>query len=471
MANLPLPTLSAGVLGNEISDIAPTTGLHPPRASNLPVLLGVLREAIAAGTSSADSILAAVADSARVITGADGTAIASRQNGAIVCRARSGEIAPELGAPVSADSGISGTCLRTATTLVCNDVFTDQRVDTEVCLKLGIRSIAVFPLGDANGVTGILEAFSGRPAAFGAEQLDNLRALAEIAEEAYESEIEHPIQSADSAAAISATEPVTKAFSLPGTAAIAGLGPLAKRYWIVGVGGLALLLILLVVRLGWRQAGSEISLSESSRPAANSSPSTTATSTPQALTAKPAGGILPAREVHTGSIKSPLRNAAEIEPDSGGPNTVESAKTPVADNIVPENVAKSADTGDVDAPPAVEIDKANMAAQLIQFPTESQRMPQFGAPVSQGLSPAVLVRKVSPAYPPQALNQKITGSVVLDATVSTNGSVHKVKVISGPPLLAGAAAEAVREWRYSPAVLNGKAVETQQRVTVVFSLP
>jgi TonB family protein len=61
--------------------------------------------------------------------------------------------------------------------------------------------------------------------------------------------------------------------------------------------------------------------------------------------------------------------------------------------------------------------------------------------------------------------------VILDAIISHDGSVPKVNVISGPPSLADAATRAVRQWRFSPAMLNGKPVDVEQRITVVFKLP
>src|SRR5689334_16814336 len=146
--------------------------------------VSALRDALVAGTHPPASILHAAADAARILTGASGVAIAVRTRGLVACRARSGDIAPELGAPVNVDSGISGECLRTATILICSDTETDCRVDPDVCRILGIRSIAVVPLRGPMGIAGILEAFSVSPAAFGDEQINTLRGLAEIAESA-----------------------------------------------------------------------------------------------------------------------------------------------------------------------------------------------------------------------------------------------------------------------------------------------
>lgn len=184
---LPGPSTS-GLLSHDEPSLPPEVAPSAQSPENL-ALLDLLREAVATGSKSTDAILRAVAEAAGVLSGAHGTALALRQEGVIVCRARSGDIAPALGSPLSADSGISGECLRTATILVCRDADTDDRVDPEVCRSLGVRSIAVVPLRGRIGMIGILEAFSARAGAFEKQQIDCLRALAEIAESAYEREL------------------------------------------------------------------------------------------------------------------------------------------------------------------------------------------------------------------------------------------------------------------------------------------
>src|SRR5579863_6673732 len=116
MGDSPLPQPALGVLSRDAIPVAVAAPrANSPQSAESPALLGVLREAVAAGSLSIDGVLNAIADAARVLSGAHGTAIAARLDGAVVCRARSGDIAPELGAPLNIDSGISGECMRTAT--------------------------------------------------------------------------------------------------------------------------------------------------------------------------------------------------------------------------------------------------------------------------------------------------------------------------------------------------------------------
>ena len=81
-----------------------------------------------------------------------------------------------------------------------------------------------------------------------------------------------------------------------------------------------------------------------------------------------------------------------------------------------------------------------------------------------------LVSQVAPAYPPDAKAQGISGAVVLRALIGADGSVRNLEVVSGPPVLAMAAIEAVQQWTYQPTLLNGNPVETKTEITVNFTL-
>jgi TonB family protein len=80
------------------------------------------------------------------------------------------------------------------------------------------------------------------------------------------------------------------------------------------------------------------------------------------------------------------------------------------------------------------------------------------------------IKSVPPIYPPDARAGHVTGTVVLHVIIGTDGSVEEVSYESGPTRLADAAADAVRQWRYRPILLNGIAVEVDTTVSVTFSL-
>jgi protein TonB len=90
--------------------------------------------------------------------------------------------------------------------------------------------------------------------------------------------------------------------------------------------------------------------------------------------------------------------------------------------------------------------------------------------VSQGVSTGLLIRKVNPNYPPLARQARIQGTVVLQAEISKTGDIQNLRLISGHPMLAPSAIEAVKQWKYKPYLLNGEPVEVETTVQVNFTL-
>ena len=90
--------------------------------------------------------------------------------------------------------------------------------------------------------------------------------------------------------------------------------------------------------------------------------------------------------------------------------------------------------------------------------------------VSSGVSTGLLIRRVQPNYPPLARQARIQGQVVLQADISKEGAIQNLQLISGHPMLAPAAIEAVKQWRYKPYLLNGEPVAVDTQVIVNFTL-
>jgi protein TonB len=90
--------------------------------------------------------------------------------------------------------------------------------------------------------------------------------------------------------------------------------------------------------------------------------------------------------------------------------------------------------------------------------------------VSSGVVSGLLLRRVQPNYPPLARQARIQGVVVLQAQISKDGSIENLQLISGHPMLAPAAIEAVKQWKYKPYLLNGEPVEVDTQVQVNFTL-
>lgn len=90
--------------------------------------------------------------------------------------------------------------------------------------------------------------------------------------------------------------------------------------------------------------------------------------------------------------------------------------------------------------------------------------------IAARVAEANLIHDVAPTYPPEAGRARIQGTVVLVAVIGKDGSVQDVQVESGLPLLAQAAIDAVKQWRYKPYLLNGEPVEVASRITINFAL-
>jgi len=433
-------------------------------------LIAVLRQGLAEGSQPPAAIMHAATEIARVLTGADGVALALRTKGLIVCRARSGDPTPELGAPLNTDSGISGECIRTASIMLCLDTANDRRVDPEVCRAMGIGSIVVVPLRGPSGVAGILEAFSTRTQAFGEEQINSLRGLAEIVEAAYEREYRAQQDAAFASLRSARSRPPVPAASLAGGIAqnqVLDEPSPARRYWIMGIAAVALLLV----------AGVWLSGRESTPETAAAQPSTQihgAGTEPQVAIADPAPPKpKPGIERAQNSTAGVLKKAAQIEAAEDQPAEV-AISLPPARPV--ERKAPPATTDSNPEPPPVTIISSTIglspsSSPIAALATGSNSLPKLDAKISEGVTEGKLIRRVEPSYPMQARAQHIAGSVSLEVTIAEDGTIRNVKDISGSPVLAAAARSALQSWRYSPFLLNGKPVAIQKQITFIFRLP
>src|SRR6201984_1230663 len=118
-----------------------------------------------------------LAERAQYITGATGSAIALRDAEQMVCRASAGTSAPEVGAQLQVNSGLSGESVRTKQTLRCDDAATDPRVNRESCEALGIASVVVMPLVQGGDVIGVFELFSDKAHVFDSRDLAALERM------------------------------------------------------------------------------------------------------------------------------------------------------------------------------------------------------------------------------------------------------------------------------------------------------
>ncbi len=154
---------------------------RPNYTDTLTAASAVQREAESQG-SDLESVLSLVASRSQSLLRASGAAIAlaAKDPGTMICRASAGAGAPPVGATLQVGSGFSGECVRSGKILRCDDTETDDRVDSQSCRALGIRSMLAAPLRLGDRVVGLLEVFSAQPGAFGENDSAVLQRFAEM---------------------------------------------------------------------------------------------------------------------------------------------------------------------------------------------------------------------------------------------------------------------------------------------------
>jgi TonB family protein len=138
----------------------------------------------------------------------------------------------------------------------------------------------------------------------------------------------------------------------------------------------------------------------------------------------------------------------EVEVVAGNRRTTVRAKS----NAIQVNVGS--DTAAPPASPPVR-DGVVSAGDRVQLSPQAQQ---------------TVTRSVPPDYPLLARQMKVQGAVVLQALISREGAIQELQIVSGPGILATAAREAVKQWRFRPYYQNGNPVETQARITVNFTI-
>src|SRR5579884_2200581 len=450
-----------------------------------------------------DAVLRLIAQQARLITAATGAAIALGAREEYFCRATAGDKAPPLGARIRSDSGLTGECLRRRVTLRCDDSERDERVDAEACRELQVRSIAVVPIRVGTELAGVLEVFSHHMSAFSNVHVATLERMADLVSAVCHRNATLIVEAAsepsstDSKSQASTPPATTKTFSprMPAHLqekvkeaaneavaysrdALAAVRPQflslrrAANSWMLA--GLVALFVLLAV-VGYfvgrtrRHAPAiekMLPVTESTAPV---SPGPTPSETGEAFSK--AGAVVAAEQASP--AKKPSATVAVARPVAPPPVTEE----PIVLNVPAGSRVQQPRRTDSDVAPPPEVDKLSgttanhIETALLTAPVVAPTLLPQPKPlaVSKGVVPGKLIRKINPAYPVQAREARVHGMVVLDVAILKTGKVGKVHVVSGHPLLAQAAAQAVKSWVYEPFRLNGEPVDAETQVTVNFS--
>ena len=361
--------------------------------------------------------------------------------GEIVCRARTGESAPDLGVHLDQHSILAAACFETRDSQRCDDTEADPRVDAERCRRLGVRSILLVPILRVQELIGILEVLSPLPNAFGDKEAEVLRMFSQRVID----KLERTQQVQASGGFDSAREPgklgwepATQTESTDGKE---GGGKPRRRDF--STDALLLSLVLLAVTLGWMLDRAEWHAHRS-----NTGKSRTQLSKgpPIARSSDSAAGTNPFVDITLDS------KATDKNENTDGSLVVfrdgkEIFRLPAGES-----------------PPQSEV-----LGDQIQPATEKEVTTPRS--VSSKVAEEHLVSRVEPVYPPAARTKGTQGPVVLDVWVGRDGAVHKLVPVSGNPQLIAAATAAVQQWRFRPLFYDGRPEDFRTRITVTFRLP
>ena len=428
-----------------------------------------------------DVVLNEIVEQACRATGATGAAVILERDGEMVCRASTGGNAPELGARLSREPGLTAECIKTRQAQRCDDAQADPRADVEASRSLGVRSVVVLPLIRNGDLAGILEVFSSRIGAFGERDELTLEALAnrilknlERGSEPYSTAAQNPVMPA---APISGSEledqagssRVKEKESEAGPEAVerstrTGLDVVTFALGVVVVACAVLLVTLVGLRLGWRRTA-----------AVRGQVTNSAGTAGGARNRGAQAGATPHSTAAEASGAKSAANAGSKAPGGGG---LVPPRTPAAgpkDSLPPPGGLLVYENGKevFRMPPAVEQREATNGSST--YGTGVQQASDVGQAGLLQVAPEVaegsLLHRVEPDYPEQARQQQIQGPVVLDVRTRRDGTIQELKLLSGQRLLADAAIAAVKQWRFRPHLVKGEPVEMQTTVTLNFKLP
>src|ERR1700737_3906776 len=176
----------------------------------------------------------------------------------------------------------------------------------------------------------------------------------------------------------------------------------------------------------------------------------------------------------TSASKSSKPSALTSSPDIESVATAKPAGAPIVVRNSASRAKLSKPAAEVPAPSPVEIAPTTSGGSLPNILGNGDNVPKpvlQTLNISQGVSQGLLIKKVQPLYPANALRMHVEGAVELQATVGKSGNIVTVNTLTGDPVLARAAKEAVLQWQYKPYLLNGEPVEIQTQITVNFKLP
>ncbi len=504
-------------------------------------------------TSSADD-LAVVVQRAQSFTNASGAAIAISEGNSdeIVCRARSGSSAPDVGAALRVEGSFTGICIQTGRELRCDDAETDTRMDTAAIRALGIRSMVVTPIRDDGKVVGVLAVFAPTPHAFTITHVAVLKTMADqisvlLQKERRTKDEPHqieapalapapvavakppvaavplpppvvikpasappvatgvasaPARSSSSSAPKIDPRPVALAAEIappvpfpkkeekreyrpePSSTARTSFGTLdavagepekssANKFILMGV----LAAAVLVAGLAWfflrTHKSSSTAATQTVQPTQNAAPATPgAAAGPSNPVVTPSVPV-PAAPVSSAAVTNPKpevseKPAARKSDSKKEPQDKEPAPATVALSSAPSRITKTTPTDQSpDVSPTLAVGGGSSSGLASLARPVNTAAPSMVA--QSDLVNAKAIRAVPAMYPQLAKARRISGTAVVKVTVGKDGKVSNPRFISGPMIFRDAAFDAVKQWLFKPAELNGQVIEQETEIRLKFN--
>jgi TonB family protein len=416
-------------------------------------------------------------------THASAAARALARGDEMVCRAATGRLAPDLGIPLNTRDGLSGACLQTRQPQLSVDTEFDPRVDPAISRRLGIRSILIVPVFDMNSAqfTGVLEVFSTSPAAFSSADQKLLEGFAEECARVRQAAIELSQRKPVAAAAspeLTAREFMVPEFTPPEFVAASPLPARRPGYeaWTLVLGSLAILAFIAVSfligsRIGWLRHTASRAQTPQPIPAETSVPRAQAKSSASTAAANRPNGSPEKASARASSHTSPAADELVVyekgkvifrmKPASAKPDQAKHRQAK------PDSTRQDSDSV-VEASSTTRIATTKLATAKL---APTKLAPAQSVWLSPAQAETRLLSRTEPQYPPAALASHRAGNVVLEVQVAEDGSVSSIRTLSGDPVLAAAATEAVRNWRYQPYRQADHPARFQTDVTLSFALP
>jgi protein TonB len=252
----------------------------------------------------------------------------------------------------------------------------------------------------------------------------------------------------------------------------------AKKKWMtVAAVGASSILLLLMIPLFHHGSKSVAKPSVQPLPVATDTQQVTQTPNPSATEPLTQNERLATTEKQSAKDNQPANQQEEANP-SKAPTELQAKVMDdqlTAPTLIPQDNGKQVAE---DAPPPVNVAGADglgaSSANASVFNGHAQPVvkvaPSKPFTISSGVAAGMLILKTPPAYPSIAKAARVSGTVVLHATISKDGKIKDLHVVSGPAMLQQAAVDAVRNWRYKPYKLNNEPAEVETTIALVFSL-